>query len=139
MTNLHKLLSKLGACNEAVKWSNGKTLSVAWNECDRADWMLWLVGNMAGREGWPTRQQIMLVACLIAEDALPIFEKKYPDDDRVRKCIEVTRAWAKGETTIEQVREARAAAARFSKLKEYADLVRRELKIPMEQVDGKAA
>jgi len=157
MTNLKRLLVKLGACSEAVKWTNGKELAEAWANCERADWMLWLVGHMAGQEGWPTLQQIVLVACRFAEDALPIFEKKYPDDERPRQAIEVTRLWCEGKATIKEVRKVRSAAyasayaaaaadaaavahaaVRDKKQKEYADIIRQELVIPaVEFVAGK--
>jgi len=141
MTNLKSLLSKLGACKEAVDWCNSKELAEAWETCERPDWMLWLCGNMCGKEGWPTKQEIVFVACLIAEDVLPIYENKYPNDRRVRNCIEVTRKWAKSEATMEEVKNARctASAAAYayaadglSKYKEYSDLIRRELQIPLE-------
>ncbi|MCX6101620.1 MAG: hypothetical protein NTV92_09470, partial [Candidatus Bipolaricaulota bacterium] len=32
-----------------------------------------------------------------AEHVLPYFENAFPDDDRPRKAIETTRAWARGE------------------------------------------
>jgi hypothetical protein len=145
-TKLQNRLKRLGACEEAVKWVADRDFAAAWTECQRADWMLWLCGWMAGKAGWPTREQIVLVCCRIAEDALPIYEEKYPNDKRVRECIEVTRRWAKGKATIEEVRKARdaaraaaatatdAAAAhsaafkkRSEKLKEYAEWVRQEL------------
>ena len=87
-----------------------KTLRSAWEACERVDWMLWLCAKMEGKKGWSTRQQIVLVACDCAELVLPIYEKKYPDDKRVRNCIEVTRKWANGKATIEEVRQARRAA-----------------------------
>jgi hypothetical protein len=175
MTNLKALLKKLGACQEAVSWAYGMELAEAWEKCERADWMLWLCGRMEGKEGWPNRKQIVLVACKIAEDVLPIYEKKYPDDKRVRQCIETVVKWCNGEATIKEVLNARAAAAsaytayayyayyasaayaayaataaataatsaasasaasasavRQQKLKQYADLIRQELKIPVE-------
>jgi hypothetical protein len=108
---LESLLDSLGACEEAVVWTRGKSLEEAWTNCERADWMLWLCGRMVGREGWPTREQIGLAACLCAESVLPLFEKKYPNDDRPRKAIEAARAWAQSGGEIEEVRKARRAAA----------------------------
>lgn len=35
----------------------------------------------------------------IAYSILPIFEEKYPDDNRVRKCLEVTQAYIDGNAT----------------------------------------
>jgi hypothetical protein len=58
----HKL-KLLGACGEAVAWAKGKTFKKAWAECERGDWMLWLVDKMQGKDGWPTRQQIVHSAC----------------------------------------------------------------------------
>jgi hypothetical protein len=48
--------------------------------------MLPLCGRMAGAGGWPTRQDILLVA-LCAERALKNFEAKYPADDRPRNAL----------------------------------------------------
>jgi len=110
-TELGKLLNRLGACNDAVNWVGERDLATAWAECERADWMLWLCGRMIGKDGWPTHQQIVLVVCLCAETALPIFEKKYPKNDRPRKVIEAARAWANGTGTKAQARAAVAAAA----------------------------
>ena len=97
-----------------------KTLRSAWEACERVDWMLWLCAKMEGKKGWSTRQQIVLVACDCAELVLPIYEKKYPDDKRVRNCIEVTRKWANGKATIEEVRQARRAAAYAAAYAAYA-------------------
>ena len=111
MTTLARQLKAIGACKEAVLWAKDyKTLRSAWEACERGDWMLWLCAKMEGKKGWSTRQQIVLVACDCAELVLPIYEKKYPDDKRVRNCIEVTRKWANGKATIEEVRQARRAA-----------------------------
>lgn len=134
MTNaeLKKLLKELGACPEAVRWVGNRTLKRAWAECEQGDWMLWLCGKMEGKKGWSTRQEIVLAACDCAELALPIFEKKYPEDKRPRKAIETARLWAQGKATIEEVKEARrAAAARATTLKQCADVCRKRLKVPV--------
>jgi hypothetical protein len=143
-----KLCRSHHACTEGLAWIKGKSLAEFWQTCDRADWMLWIVGQMAGEKGWPTQQEIVLVACLCAGTALPIFEKKYPKDDRPRKAIEAARSWAKGELDIEEVRKARradaaaayaaadaatayaAADARADALRKMADIVRENLKVP---------
>src|ERR1035437_9584353 len=106
-----KLCRKHGACAEGIAWIKGKSLAEFWKTCDRADWMLWIVGRMAGEKGWPTRQDIVLAACLCAETALPIFEKKYPKADRPRKASKPARGGAKGELNIEGARKPRRAAA----------------------------
>ena len=39
---MQNLLIRLGACEEVREWVGGRTLSEAWAECERPDWMLWL-------------------------------------------------------------------------------------------------
>jgi len=51
-----------------------------------------------------------LLACDYAEHVLHIFETQYPDDDRLRKAIEVSRRYARGEAMEEALAAARAAA-----------------------------
>ncbi len=51
-----------------------------------------------------------LLACDYAEHVLPIFETQYPDDDRPRKAIAVSRRHAHGEATDAELSAAGAAA-----------------------------
>ena len=51
-----------------------------------------------------------LFAADCAENVLPIFEKKSPNDDRPRKAIEAARAFARGEIDRNQLAAAWAAA-----------------------------
>ncbi len=56
------------ACDEAMEWATGLTVTQAWEQCPRADWLLWLVHKMSNhpqREklGWPTREEIVLAVC----------------------------------------------------------------------------
>lgn len=104
------LLDRINACSEAITWADGKSLRRVWKTCGRGDWMLWLCGRMSGKEGWPTRQAVVLVACLCAERALPLWEKKYPKDKRPHVAIETARRWAQGKATITEVRSAADAA-----------------------------
>ena len=107
-TEFSQLLSELSACVEASAWSKGKSLSAAWKDSKRGDWMLWLCGRMADKPGWPTRKEVVLAACDCAELAL----KHVPaGEDRPRKCIETVRAWAAGTATLDDVLTARRAAA----------------------------
>ena len=45
-----------------------------------------------------------------AEHVLPLFGEKYPQDDRPRRAIETSRAWARGEATVGVARAAALAA-----------------------------
>ena len=57
------------------------------------------------------RVPLILFAADCAERVLPIFEKRYPNDNRVRECIEGVRAFARGEITREELLKLRPAAA----------------------------
>ena len=57
-----------------------------------------------------TEQEQRLIGADFAERVLPLFETKYPDDDRPRNAIEAARAFARGEITKEQLAAASAAA-----------------------------
>lgn len=43
----HKLLQELNACDPAKKWVDNKTIEQAWEECERGDWMLWLLSALS--------------------------------------------------------------------------------------------
>lgn len=128
------LLRKLNACEDAVTFaSNYDTLQAAWDACPRGDWLLWFAGKMAGPPEGEGR--LVLAACECARQALPIFEKRYPDDKRPRVCIETAEKWARGEATIEEVRKARNAAAAAdadadAMRKCCADIVRKHYPMP---------
>jgi hypothetical protein len=107
-----KLLRELRACSEAVKWAEGKSLAEVWEQCERADWLLWLCVKMMGEKGWPTHEEIVLVTCDIVETSLHFFEEKYPDDKRPRQAIEASRAWANCNPKDKKKKLAAAAAWR---------------------------
>ena len=82
-------LKKLSACTEAVEWAGQfKTLKDAWLMCERSDWMLWWY-----RKHNPDKRICVQMAVEFAEKVLPIYEVKYPDDDRPRKAIQAARDW----------------------------------------------
>lgn len=101
------LCRSLGACSEGREWIKGKSLQEFWDTCERADWMLWLLGKQLGKKGWPDRKTLVLLACLCAETALKFVPK---GEDRPRKAIETARAWCEGKATLEEVRAATTAA-----------------------------
>ena len=91
----HKVLIDLGACAGARAWaSDYPTLRDAWIACDRGDWMLWLVAYTLPRE------RLVWVTCQIARTALVYVPA---GEDRPRLEIETAEAWARGETSLEEV------------------------------------
>ena len=98
------------ACHESRVWLAtvaDLALAPAYYACPDGRWLLWL----AARAG-VDRRRIVLAACACAELALVHVPA---GEDRPRRCIEVTRAWCRGEASLEEVRaarmEARAATA----------------------------
>ena len=89
----------LNACPQAKEWaSQFKTASEAWQKCERADWMLWMIEQdpkLAKRIGKGT---VVGLAVKFAERALPEFEKKYPDDKRPREAVSAAKRWIKNPT-----------------------------------------
>ncbi len=102
-------IKKMRACEEALKWAESlDSLEDAWAECQRGDWMLWLLARSVGGSRSQSRKRFVLAACQCARLALPYVLK---DDIRPLKAIETAEAWARGEATISAVREAARAAA----------------------------
>jgi hypothetical protein len=97
------LLLNLRACESASIWAEGKDFYEVWNECQRGDWMIWLLA----RHGNVDRKILVAIACDCAEPAL-IFVTK--GDERPAQCIETTRHFIKGEATLQELIIARAAA-----------------------------
>ena len=115
------VLRELRACTEARLWAEGKSLEEVWQQCERGDWLLWFCGMMAGREGWPTRQHVVLAACACAETTL----KNVPEGEgRPQKAIETARRWACGQATEAEVKacadDAAAAYAESGYAASYA-------------------
>ena len=105
------MLHKIGACDPAIEWvagHNGNS-SECWRDCERGDWMAWIVAKMEGKFGI-TRQTLVFALCDCAELSLHIFEEKYPDDKRPRMALDVTRKWANGEATDNELKKAADAA-----------------------------
>ena len=104
----HEILTSLGACSEAVKWSKKyRSAKSAWANCERGDWLLWLAGKKAGPVGDEKRKKLVLAACGCARIALPIWQKRYPDDKRVEVCLDTAERWARNEATLEALQVSR--------------------------------
>ena len=103
-------LQKRGACNDAVKWARSqKSAQSAWDTCKRGDWMLWLLGKLAGKPGEAKRRKLVLAACSCARLSLPHVSA---GEMRPLKAIETAEAWARcaSNVSIEDVHAAADAA-----------------------------
>ena len=102
-------LEKLHACTDAVKWvADQPSAAAAWRNCERGDWMLWLLGRLSGKPGSAKRKRLVLCCCQCARLVL----KHVPEgEDRTRRAIETAERWARGEgPTLSDVRDAADAA-----------------------------
>jgi hypothetical protein len=117
------------ACAQAIKWvreSKTGTFTELWNECERADWMLWILAKMAGQKGWPSKKTVVLCACDCAETAL----KFVPENENLPKiAIETARKWAAGEESKEECEKTKndtynfCCNVRMDFLNELADFI----------------
>ncbi len=94
------LLQRLNACHDAIAWCGDRGSEQAWRECERGDWLLWI----AVRLGIVDRRTVVAAACDCAELGRPYW--RCEDVDVLAACLGTTRAWCRGEATIEQVRVA---------------------------------
>jgi len=56
----------LSVCNQSMLWLTDHEYSTskeAWDDCDRADWMMWLLKTMAKHKMWPSRKDVLLLSC----------------------------------------------------------------------------
>ena len=102
-------LEKFGPCGGAVEWARTQPDPQAlWDNCERGDWLLWLMGRLAGGPRSKSRKQLVLAACECARLALPYVKG---GELRPLRAIETAEAWAKGKAELKDVRAAAYAAA----------------------------
>ena len=64
-------LKDLGACSEAVCWAGTQPdMATLWENCERADWMLWLLGKQSGEPHSQTRKKLVGCAAECAATAI---------------------------------------------------------------------
>ncbi|TXH42411.1 MAG: hypothetical protein E6Q97_35780 [Desulfurellales bacterium] len=118
----------------------------------RGDWMLWLLGRLAGPPMSALRRPLVGAAAECARLALPVFERRYPGDARPRAALDLCDRFAHGESidqktmrdvyaAADATRRAAAAAAayaaaayaadaRMATLRQCADIVRKWYPVP---------
>ena len=101
--DLSRILRRLGACDEAREWADGKDLVTAWTTCNRSDWMVWLLDALGYRDD----RTLRLYACWCVKQE-PCWSLL--SDERSRTAVEVAERYARGEATDEELAAARDAA-----------------------------
>lgn len=96
-------LKEWNACPDGYKWAiqnKIKSTEDVWDKCERADWLLWLIQ----KTGRIDEKRMIIITALIAETVLHIYEEKFPDDSRVRECIQAIKDYANGKITKEKLK-----------------------------------
>lgn len=100
-----KWLESIDACLEACEWVGTRSAARAWADCEHGGWMLYLLGLMMGKPGWPSRRVVLLAACDCAGLVRKYWRGKVPG-----RSIRIARAWAAGRvSTARACVSARAA------------------------------
>jgi hypothetical protein len=99
-------LKSKGACTEGYSAHSHQTEQEFWNNCERGDWMLWVVKNKYPEEGWPDHKTLAMISCRFARRVLKYVPK---GEDRPRLAIEAAEKWIENPT--EENRYAANAAA----------------------------
>ena len=102
-------LAALNACPDAVEWAKTQpSMKAAWANCERGDWMLWLLAMTKCRR--PERRYrgpLVRAACECARLSLKYVPK---GEKRPLKAIQAVEKWADGKLAIGVVLDAASAA-----------------------------
>lgn len=137
---LHEHLISLCACMEAVSWASGRTAEQAWQECNRADWMIWWAGQTSLNR-YETVSLTASTCCQRALQSLPGTTPKMPSEIKTAQqwaihCSEQKRqtiwpaVWVAEAAIWVAVHEADVGAAWERVHCEMCDFIRARLKQP---------
>jgi len=91
-------LKELSACREAMEWARTQSdQETAWKNCERGEWMLWLLGRLSKGPRSKSRKLLVITACECARLSL-----KYilVGEDRPLKAIETAEKWANEDSSV---------------------------------------
>jgi hypothetical protein len=97
-----KFIEKLTPCNDITEWfSKQKSFKQAWLNCERGDWMTWLL-RLSCEQNSTKHKKIILTVCKCVRLSLKLVsphEKK-----RLLSAIILMEKWAQNKATIEEVK-----------------------------------
>ena len=106
-------LVEISACSDAVEWCKQfDTIEIAWQHCERSDWMLWLLRKCKIAETDKTK--FVRLAIRFAESSLHFYEDKYPNNKKPREAIEAAKKWVDNPTEENRVAANAAAYAAYA-------------------------
>src|ERR1700749_4441615 len=82
----------LDPCGDSLKWASAYTSpDKAWAECERGDWMLWLIGRVDRFEAWSNERKPFVGFCLDWTKHI-----KHDHSAIIDASISVLRQWIRG-------------------------------------------
>jgi hypothetical protein len=106
-TVLQKHLESLGACLAARKWASDKSPQQCWDECERADWLLW----WAAVTTINSKMSIVKAAAACARHVLAFVPS---GELRPLQAIEAAESWASNPNAADAAAAAASAAAAYA-------------------------
>lgn len=101
-----ELITQHHPCAEALAWyKTQKNAKEAWLNCERGDWMLWILRCMQKLD----KVSSVRVAIACAQRILHIYQARKPNDIRPAAAIAAAQAWL--DNPFEETRHAADAAA----------------------------
>jgi len=97
-----KYIKSVNACQDATEWNGERDLQTCWKECQRGDWMLWLMK----KADMCDLRTLTLAKAKCAELAKP-----YMKDERSLKALQAAFDFANGKITEQELAAAADAAA----------------------------
>ena len=94
-------LSNIDACSPARQWVGDRTFEQAWRECERADWMCWIIQ----KSGQFDRKTVVMLAATMANTVRHLMM-----DQRSIDAVDTALRYAHGEATEEDLSNAALAA-----------------------------
>lgn len=117
--NLNDYLKELGACEAARDWAASySTLQEAWDNCENASWMLWLINQQRHGESWSDDRKPLLACALDCAEAVKHLQAE-KQKIQIGEAVKVLRQWIAGKASADAAVEARenlyaAAAAAYA-------------------------
>src|SRR5271170_4544845 len=101
---LVNVLKSLRACGPAVDWSEsyGSDYEKAWKECERGDFLVWILAKLAGDDPRsPERRKLSPVFVQNAMESHARLEcKGFKVDERAKKALVTVAAWGRGDASV---------------------------------------
>lgn len=77
-------LRAMGACDDAIAWVGDRTLAEAWTECERSNWMMWLLRRRVSVD----KRLSVALAIAFAERVLHLARSS-----EARAAVDAARGW----------------------------------------------